>query len=236
MKREHFSDDEARAILARASERQEAAERARLGTGAGVTLAELKQIADEVGIEASHVQAAAGELVLRDETSPTEVKFGLPMELSEVRMLPGAVSDRQWERMVTVFREAFGRTGLTNQFGDVREWVSGNESNDGMPLKVRLEPGEDGVLLEMRQSTRGIVVIGTALAGSFGSIGAVFAVLAAAGNFDPAFWTLPGLLAGIGIVSGLGTWLNGRAFVKKRRALMESVADKVELIGRPHDG
>jgi len=236
VKRSTFSEDEARRILARASERQEAAERARLGSGEGVSLTELKEIADEVGIEASHVQAAAGELVLLDGASPPEVRFGLPMELSEVRMLPGTVSDRQWEQMVGVFRETFGLAGMTTHFGDVREWMSSNVTQGGMNVRIRLEPGSDGTLFEMSQSTKGILGVGTGLAISFGGMGAVLAGILAVGAVGPRAWVLSGLLLGLGVFSGLGSWLAGRSFVKKRTGQFDAVADKVELIGRPEDG
>ena len=235
MKRETFSEDEARRILARASERQEAAERARLGSGQGVSLTELKEIAGEVGIDASHVHAAAGELVLLDDAELPEVKFGLPTELSEVRMLPGTVSDRQWEQMVGVFREAFGVAGSTTQFGDVREWMSSNVTRNGMNIQIRLEPGEDGTLVEITQSTQGILGVGVGLAGSFGGMGAVLAGILAIGDFGSRVWLLPALLLGLGLASGAGAWLAGRSFVTKRTALFDAVADKVELIGRPDD-
>ena len=42
-------------------------------------------------------------------------------------------------------------------------------------------------------------------------------------------------MTAVGVFSGLGTWLSGKSFVRKRTALFDSVADKVELIGRPED-
>lgn len=235
MKRETFTEEEARHILARAAERHEAAERARLGGGTGVSLSELKEIAGEVGIDASHVQAAAGELVLRADASPPSARLGIPAELSEVRMLPGSVSDRQWEQMVGVFRDAFDRPGMTTQFGDVREWVSTNDTPEGMPVRIRLDPGDDGTLLELRQPTEAVLKISGALAGSFGLMGVGFAGFLAASNFAGPPWAIAALLIGLGVASGVGGWLSGRAFVKKRASLFQAVADKAELIGRPED-
>jgi hypothetical protein len=50
-------------------------------------------------------------------------------------VVPGTVSDVQWERMVAEFRQS----GSTSQFGPVREWVSATEASS-MPVTVRLEP------------------------------------------------------------------------------------------------
>ncbi|NNF13487.1 MAG: hypothetical protein HKN72_09695 [Gemmatimonadetes bacterium] len=232
---DRFSEDDARKILARAAERQEAAERAQLGSGGGVSLEELQSIADEVGIDPNYVQAAAGELALKQRSPAMDFRMGLPTRLEEVRMLPGSVSDRQWGQMVAVFREAFGRSGMTAEFGDVREWISANIGSEGMPVTVRLEPTEDGTLMTLSQSTKTITGLGPALGGSFGAMGGFLAALLAVGDFENAVWVLPVLLFILAIGSVGGVALGGRSFVKKRTALFDSVADKVELIGRPED-
>lgn len=232
---DHFSEDDARKILARAAERQEAAERARLGSGGDVSLRELKSIADEVGIDPTYVQAAAGELALKKRSPAVGYRMGLPTKLQEVRMLPGSVSDRQWGQMVAVFREAFGRSGMTAEFGDVREWISANIGSEGMPVTVRLEPTDDGTLLTMSQSTKTIIELGPALGGSFGVLGGILAALLAAGEFERSVWVLPIMLFVLAMGSVGGVALGGRRFVKKRTALFDAVADKVELIGRPED-
>ncbi len=232
---DHFTEDDARRILARAAERQEAAERARIGSGEGVSLQELKAIADEVGIDPTYVQAAAGELVLRKDAAPASSRFGVPTRLEEVRMLPGTVSDRQWGEMVRVFRDAFGRSGIVSEFGDVREWISANVGDEGMPVSVRLEPAEDGMLLTITQSTEMLSEVGLALGGSFGGIGAMLAVFLAVGDFGSRAWVLPLMLVILGLGSFLGFTVSGRSYAKKRAAVFDSVADKVELIGRPED-
>lgn len=232
---DRFSEDDARKILARAAERQEAAERAQLGSGGGVSLEELQSIADEVGIDPNYVQAAAGELALKRQSSAVDFRMGLPTRLEEVRMLPGSVSDRQWGQMVAVFREAFGRSGMTAEFGDVREWISANIGSEGMPVTVRLEPTEAGTLMTISQSTKTITELGPALGGSFGAIAGLLAALFAVGDFEQKLWVLPIMLFILAMGSVVSVAVSGRHFVKKRSALFDSVADKVELIGRPED-
>lgn len=230
-----FTEDDARKILARAAERQEAAERARLGSGEGVSLQELKAIADEVGIDPSYVQAAAGELALKKQSPPVKSRMGLPTRLQEVRMLPGSVSDRQWGEMVRVFREAFGRSGMVSEFGDVREWISANVGSEGMPVSVRLEPSADGTLMTVTQATKTINELGPALGGSFGALGGVLAAFLAVGDFEQKLWVLPVILFVLAMGSVVSVAVAGRSYVKKRSALFDAVADKVELIGRPED-
>lgn len=232
---ERFTEEDARRILARAAERQEEAERAHLSSGEGVSLEELKDIADEVGIDPSYVQAAAGELSLKKDAPAVAVRMGLPTRIEEVRMLPGTVSDGQWGRMVGVFREAFGRAGIVTEFGDVREWISANVGDDGMPVTVRLEPTDDGMLLTMSQSTKTVTDLGPALGGTFGAIGGLLAALLALGEFERTVWILPILLFVLAMGGVVGVAVGGRSFVKRRTALFDAVADKVELIGRPQD-
>lgn len=232
---ERFTDEEGRRILRRAAERQEAAERARLREGETLTLAELESIAEEVGIDRSYVDAAAREVVIRRDAGPVDVSMGLPKELVEVRVLPGTVSDRQWEQMVGVLRESFGRSGIVTQFGDVREWSSSSDGRDGMPVHVRLAPTEGGTQLSMSQSTLSVRQVGPIVGGSFGFIAAFLTAFVAVGDFEPAVWSLPILMLLIAVGSGLGSTLLGKRWVRSRTALMDSVADKMELIGRPED-
>jgi hypothetical protein len=139
---DRFSDDEVRLLLARAVERQEGVARTALTAKAGLTLAELQEIAAEVGVEASHIESAAREVVLRRER-------GLPMPLeidrhaiAHVRVLDGAVDDSAWERLVHDRRDTFGVHGSLSTFGAAREWASGDQTADGgsgVAVRIRVE-------------------------------------------------------------------------------------------------
>ncbi len=69
-----FSDDEVREIFAAAAERQSEAEDATSISHGGHSLAELKRIGAEAGLDPTHVEAAARALVRRSEQAPARKK------------------------------------------------------------------------------------------------------------------------------------------------------------------
>jgi hypothetical protein len=236
-----FDDAEIRRILARAADRQEQADRAlpaasagsRSGTEPGLSLAELQEVAGEAGIDAAHVVAAAREVQLSTAVAPERYRFvGIPMELVERRIVPGHLADREWERIVGEFRSAFRTPGTTNSFGDVREWFSSGAGTTGAPVRLRLDPGEDGIEVSLRQSTKSARDVPLALGWTFGSMGAVFGLIVAVGSLDPGAAALPALF---GVLSG-GSFLGGRwaarRWARRQSARFSRLLDRVELIAR----
>ena len=227
-----FSEEEIRRILARAADREAEAERARPAAGTGLTLGGLKEAAANAGIDPLHVEAAAREVMLRRDAPPATTRLGLPLELGAQRVIPGPVSDAQWERMVAEFREAFRKTGIVSQFGEVREWVSGNESREGMPVKVRLEPVDEGTLVTLHQPTGSLSTTTYALGGTFSFFAVLFGALFGLGDFAPGVLTLPVLMALLAVASFAGGWAGGRVWAPRQEERLRAVLDRVELIGR----
>jgi hypothetical protein len=226
-----FSDEETRRILARAASRQDEVERARLGTRSStdLTLAAVQAAAREAGIDPLHVEAAAREVVLRRDAAPVKTRAGLPVEMKMQRVIPGDVSDAQWERMVTEFRQTFRKSGATSQFGPVREWISGNEQSS-MPITVRIEPVDEGTLLTLLQSSKAMSDIVYAVGGVFGGFAAFLGALA---FFSPGFpVALPLVLLCFALVFSVGSWGGYRAWLPRQEKQFRAVLDRSELIAR----
>ncbi len=106
----------------------------------GMSLAELREIADEVGIPADRIEAAARELEPPASLAPA----GTPLAVSRRRgglldrvlgsrvfplrvrvevPLPRRPTDAEWERMVDDLRGVFRARGHDYSVGDVREWT-----------------------------------------------------------------------------------------------------------------
>jgi hypothetical protein len=224
-----FSDEEGRRILARAAEREASVEAARLDSGKRMTLDDLTAIAEEVDIDVGLVRAAADELVLHRDAPPSDTVLGVPKEVRAVRVLGGRVSDPQWEQMVGVFRERFGAHGVVSQFGDVREWASSDGSVTN-PVRVRLEPREDGTLVTIRQLTHTLVY--QSLSVVPGIFAALFSALMLRGEIKPSVWVLSGIFWALVPLHFVAARVLGRRQNRKQRELFDSVADKMELIGR----
>src|SRR5690349_171342 len=107
-------DQEIARILRRAAELQESdREREALAPSVlqGLTLAELKQLAGEVGIEARYVEAAATE---RQQENARRKQFhfwGAPVSAEVERLIEAPLGPDDWEELVTRIRRATGEVG-----------------------------------------------------------------------------------------------------------------------------
>lgn len=226
-----FSEDEIQKILARAAQNQDRNETSEPAS-LGLSLARLQEVAADVGISPLHVEAAAREVLLRRNTKSATGTLGLPRELNAVRLTPGQLSDAQWERMVAEFRQIFGKSGIPSQFGPVREWVSTNETNETMPVIVRVEPADGGLRLSVRQSITALSTMVWTLGGTLSGVGAVFGGMLAGGLLQPAAGVFAALMVAAGAAVGGGGWLVGRSWTKQQQERLERAADRAELIVR----
>lgn len=229
---DRFSDDEVRLLLARAVERQEGVARTQLTAKAGLTLPQLQEIAAEVGVEPSHVESAARELVLRRER-------GLPMPLeidrhaiAHVRVLDGAVDDSAWERLVHDLRDTFGVHGSLSTFGAAREWASGDQGSDGrsdVAVRIRVEPDGDRAAVTMRADLRSVYQLPIWFGGGFGAFAAITGSAMGLGLAPSAAPGLPAVLAGL----AAGVWFVFRRVAQATQARTDArfraVLDRFEL-------
>lgn len=235
-----FDDDDIRRILARAARRQEQAERAlpaaetgsATGPEPGLTLAELQDVASEVGIAPTHVQAAARELRMRTGRDVARYPFlGIPRETIDQRVVPGTPTEREWERIVEQLRSEFRVPGVTNSFGEVREWWSSSVSTVG-GVRLRLEPGEDGTEVTLRRSNAHLSQLTHALGWTFGGMAGVVGTLMAVGSFEPGIIVAPILFGGFSVASFLFGRIASRQSARRERSRFARVLDRIELIAR----
>ena len=214
MESNRFTDDEVKLILARASERQES-EASRTGVARhGLTLAELQEAASQAGIDPNHVSAAAKELTLRRSQGLPGPIVSEANEIAHVRVIQGQVGDAQWDQIVQGLRGMFKVTGIISEFGEVREWSSG-EVGVRPAVRVRLEPDGDSTAVTIRQDVSSLGKETYALGGAFAGVGALAAAL----------FQLPAVAAGsppVGVSvsllgAGLALLLVGRVTVKNSR-------------------
>jgi hypothetical protein len=228
-----FTEEEVAEILARATERQEAAESAALMRTGGTSLEALEEVAREVGIAPEHVRAAALEVGSR---APVERggRFGVPDRVVVERTLPERVSVERWGRIVEMLRGEFGANGILSDFGEVREWVSTNVAGASSirPVRVRIEPSGPGTRVTIEETTARLRVLPWALGATFTSLAVVFLVLNLVFGFVTPAVVLMLLFGATGAVLGIGGLkLAGTRAVAKGVEL-EGVADRLELIAR----
>lgn len=216
MPERRYTPDEVSAIFERASEKERTLPASSEATG--LTLAELQDIAREVGISPESVSLAAESL---DHTAaPTSATFlGLPISVARTVEFNRKISDTEWESLVADLRTTFAANGSLRYDGPFRQWTNGN-------LKAVVEPTPTGSrlrLLTMNGNARVQLVMGIAFltAGlvSFASANA------AAGGASKS-------MAGLGIIALIGSGLFVSTVVRVRGWARLRLSQFEEVIAR----
>ncbi|MEM6784944.1 MAG: hypothetical protein AAF624_14580 [Bacteroidota bacterium] len=171
--RDRYSEEEVRAILKRAAERQHRADLSVEARATGLSPRELEQVAAAAGIDAQHVRAATLE-VERNGTAPATASpldglVGAPTQVELERVLPGHLDEALWQKLVVELRKTFGMPGTAEQLGTIREWRSNANPQDH--AEIQAEEIDGVVHLSLRRSWVNHAVgptIAATFAGGFG--------------------------------------------------------------------
>ena len=136
-----YNEQEVAEIFGRAAASQQDATRA-LPPGEGMSLAELQDIGQQVGMTAEAVADAARSLDRREPRFRRRL-LGLTTGVGRSVALERRLSTDEWERLVVKVRETFDARGNVKSEGGLRQWTNGN-------LQVLVEPTEHGDRLQMR--------------------------------------------------------------------------------------
>lgn len=121
-----FTDREVREILKRAVEKTPS--RA-LAKSEGLTLAELKVIGEEVGIDPARLEDAAHAVASRGGERPGRI-LGAPTVLSFERKVPGEVPLEETPEVLSVIRRTMGRQGEVSEVHGSLEWSAKGDSGE----------------------------------------------------------------------------------------------------------
>ena len=209
-----FSEAEAHAVFARAARRQEAVREADERARAGLTLAELQAVGAEVGIDPSHVEAAAWALDA-GEPEPAATFLGVPERLHVVRTLPAPPGDAAWVALVDALRQSFGHAGAVEQLGARRTWSMPDVVTSG-GLSVRVE--DDALTLEQSLPARSWYA--SAL------LPAALVVFFLVGTFEPY---VPLAMLVLALVAVVGARFGLPAWARRQERRFQAAVDHVEL-------
>jgi hypothetical protein len=144
--------------------------------------------------------------------------FGLPIGVSQVAELPRAPTDREWERLISEFRTAFGVQGRVTTSGGLREWSHGN-------LHISLEPTEHGEQLrfsDLKEDAVALNGLGFMLLAMSAIVGAV---VYASGQPRKSLLVV-GVFAGMALIPFFAANLvRTPAWARERARLMEALAE-----------
>ena len=220
-----YTDEEVALILRRAAE---------LGgeTGPsrseGLSLAEIRQVAREVGIDPATVARAAAALPTRKRDRLTAI-LGGPLHYRLEATMPRRASDADLGRILQSIRRAAGRQGRATQVLDSVEWRTSGE-REGSQLFVTVTTGDYGTTVEVtgdRQSTAALLYLVPGVAGMIVSL--------IVGASLEAGWTaggvIAGLLGGVFLLSRTIWSHTGRAFSRKLEDIRDAAVQAVEHEG-----
>ncbi|GAB5520925.1 MAG: hypothetical protein RhofKO_31760 [Rhodothermales bacterium] len=131
--RGRFSKKEIGSIVGRATELHE---EARGETEETLSLDEIEEIGDELGVPAEYLREAAGEMARTQSVSGEFSFWGGPFIVDQVFVVDETISDDQWEEIVLELRRATGGFGEFTGVGQTREWS--RSSLDGVMTKTRV--------------------------------------------------------------------------------------------------
>jgi hypothetical protein len=187
-----YSDDEFRRIIEQATLPEQESEHV-AGGGRGHTLAEIRDIAREVGIDPDRIDRAAADLVASEPDARATSSAGLfPRVLHAERVIPRALTDGEMERVVRQAELVARQPGRLRRSGGWAEW-----RDDRDRLYVGVARGTDVTRIRVIiDQTADLVTGGTTI-----GVLAALLVAAGAGSASPLF--APGALLVAGVAIGL---------------------------------
>jgi hypothetical protein len=197
----------------------------------GLTLGELQEVGEEIGLHPERVAAAAAEVGARLPAHPRKVWLGNPVGVGRAVDLPRAATDREWQIILADLRQTFRAHGQVEPHGETHTWHNGN-------LHAFLEPTGSGTRLRMSTQKGGSKETTIMGAGAL-AVGLLLLVTSGldAATFGATFETmLPALLAtgGGGVLAA--NYVRLRSWAAKRESQMEAIAGRArELLSSPSE-
>ena len=191
----------------------------------GLSLAEIQQVAREVGIDPVTVVRAATALPTRKRDRLAAI-LGGPMHYRLDATTPRRASDADLGRILQSIRRAAGRQGRATQVLDSVEWRTSGE-REGSQLFVTVTTGDDGTTIEVTGDRQSTAVLLYLLSG----MPAMIVSLIVGVNLE-AGWAAVGAIAGIvgGVLLLSRTIFSrtGQAFARKLESIRDAAVQAVE--------
>ncbi len=231
--RRRYGEKEIGLILKRASELQHKQPE---GTteGAGLTLADLEEIAAEAGIDRQHLRQAAAELEsgLVDERSGVVARLlGGPLSIELERSLPGELAERDFERLVSEIQRTAEGHGQASKLGRTLTWQSRTPNTErSLQVTVSSRDGRTLIRIEEQYNQLAGALFGGMLGGGGGGVGLGVGLGVGIGALGSAAFAI---LFPATVISGaylLARTIFGSTVRRRRRILRELLDRLTELV------
>ena len=218
-----FTDREVREILKKAVERTPS--RA-LTRSEGLSLAELKSIAQEVGIDPARLEEAARSVVLTGGNPPNRF-VGSPTVLTFDRKVQGEIGPQHTPEILARIRRIMGQHGEVDEIHGSLEWSSKGESGERF---VTISSRDGTTTIQSSANLHQAAVVTFLPAGILGTVATTVGFIVAADSGNPL-----GMLFGLSVLPALYPFLRSifRKVTQKETAKLQQV---VEELGRLTEG
>lgn len=217
-----YDDGEVAEILERATSEPTSPTEAHraLTPGEGLTLTDLQQIGNEVGIHPDRIADAARALEHGSATMTVERYLGATRAVSRTVQIDRALTEDEWAGLVADLRRTFNAKGKVEGHGVLRSWSNGN-------LLVAVEPHGAGYAVNM-STRKGNVTQFTLMGGMFALMGVAIVIGTLLGTDDSL--ARGALFAAFGI--GQIVWVRARlpGWAELRSQQMEGLARRIPLM------
>jgi hypothetical protein len=222
-----YSEKEVGLILRRATEFQRSEPSAADPTG--LTLAELQEVASEVGIDPAYLRRAAAEL--ETGSGSWERLLGAPTAFVLERTIPGEFPASRFEELVPLMQVATVGQGTASSVGKTLTWSSRSDTNtSSQQVLVASRGGETLIRIEERLAGFAGGLFGGLMGGGGGVGIGVGGALGTALGSAALMIAFPVAIIGVSYGAARGFFA---AHVHKRRARMQDLMDQlVEQVGR----
>ena len=229
-----FSDTEVAQIIERASRLQQ--DTLPSDSSAGMSLAELEQIAREAGIDPALVRRAASDLDQQRNEEPVSRLAGGPTTLHMERTVEGELVPEAHESIVAEIRRTLGDAGSAAAFGRTLEWTMttpGIHRRDLHTVRVTIAPRNGRTTISIDEPLHGVLggLFGGIVGGLGGGVGGAVAGISM-GVLQSGSVALGILGTTIGGSYLLARTIFSRVATKRRRrleTLMERLTEQVEF-------
>lgn len=218
-----YSEKEVGLILRRATEFQRS--EPSVADPTGLTLAELEEVASEVGIDPAYLRRAAAELEVGAASGPWERLLGAPIAFVLERTIPGELPESRFEELVPMMQAATVGQGNASAVGKTLTWSSRSDTNtSSQQVLVTCRDGETLIRIEERLAGFAGGLFGGLMGGGGGVGIGVGGALGTALGSVALMIAFPVAIIGASYGAARGFFA---AHVRKRRARMQVLLDQL---------
>ena len=220
-----YSDEEFALILRKATELASRSE-GPASSADGLTLAEMKAAAAQVGLDPVLVERAARMLTATAASSPLERLIGGPTLHSHEARFPITLDESTAARLLSAVRISAGLAGSRDAGHSSSMGMTWHDGGDLESLRVTARPEEDGTVVSVVLDRRGPLTVVAMFSGMATFLAVVFAAFALYPE-APALG-FGGFVGGVGGVLAVarGYWASSTRKVRERIGVLMDAIDK----------